>query len=67
MFYRRHSELMSKHYIGLKTFLQDCLSESEFYGDLVYKFKKIVGKTDFFRNNLKTLPIATKKKRQDTT
>ena len=24
------------------------LSEPEFYGDLVYKFKKIMGRTDFF-------------------
>ena len=24
------------------------LSEPEFYGDLVYKFKKIVGRADFF-------------------
>ena len=24
-----------------------CLSEPEFYGDLVYKFKKIVGRADF--------------------
>ena len=26
---------------------QGFLSESEFYGDLVYKFRKIVGKTEF--------------------
>ena len=27
--------------------MQQGLSEPEFYGDLVYKFKKIVGKTEF--------------------
>ena len=26
------------------------VSEPEFYGDLVYKFKKIMGRTDFFRS-----------------
>ena len=33
-------------YVCLKTLLQG-LSELEFYGDLVYKFRKIVGKADF--------------------
>ena len=43
-FYRRHYELVS---VGLKTLLHQGLSEPEFYGDLVYKFKKIVGRVDF--------------------
>ena len=30
-----------------KTLLHQGLSEPEFYGDLVYKFKKIVGRADF--------------------
>ena len=33
--------------VGLKTLLVEGLSEPEFYGDLVYKFRKIIGKTDF--------------------
>ena len=33
--------------VGLKTLLQEGLSESEVYGDLVYIFRKSVGKTDF--------------------
>ena len=37
---------MSKCNYGLKTSLQEGLSEPKFYGDLVYKFKEIVGKTD---------------------
>ena len=46
-FYRRHYELISKFNVGLKSFLHQGLSEPEFYGDLVYKFKKIRGMTDF--------------------
>ena len=44
IFYHRHSELIVKYNIGLKTLLQQGLSEPIFYGDLVYKFKRIVGK-----------------------
>ena len=43
-FYHRHSELIVKYNIGLKTLLQQGISEPVFYGDLVYKFKRIVGK-----------------------
>ena len=46
-FYRRHYKLVSKFSVGLKTLLHQGLSEPEFYGDLVYKFKKIVGRADF--------------------
>ena len=38
---------MSKYHVGLKIFLLQGLSESDFYGDLVYKFRKIIGKYDF--------------------
>ena len=38
---------MSKYNVGLKTLLLQGLSEPEFYGDLVYKFRKIIGKNDF--------------------
>ena len=38
---------MSKYNVGLKTLLLQGLSEPEFYGDLVYKFRKIIGKSDF--------------------
>ena len=43
-FYRRHYELISKYNVGLKTLLCEGLSEREFYGDLVYKFKKLIRK-----------------------
>ena len=46
-FYHRHSELIVKYNIGLKTLLQQGISESIFYGDLVYKFKRIVRKPNF--------------------
>ena len=42
-----HSLIMSKYNVGLKTLLLQGLSEPEFYGDLVYKFRKIIGKNDF--------------------
>ena len=54
---------MSKYNLGLKTLLQECLSELEFYSDVVYKFKKTVGKTDF-RYNLIRLSFASKDRLQ---
>ena len=39
--------LISKYNVGLKTLLSEGLSEPEFYGDLVYKFKKLIGINDF--------------------
>ena len=46
-FYNRHSELIVKYNIGLKNLLQQSISEPIFYVDLVYKFKRIVGKPNF--------------------
>ena len=46
-FYHRHSELIIKYNIGLKTILQQGISEPIFYGYLVYKFKRIVVKPNF--------------------
>ena len=57
-FYHRHSELIVKYNIGLKTLLQQGISEPIFYGELVYKFKRIVGKPNFsdqFKKDSKTL------------
>ena len=42
-FNRRHCELISKLNVGLKTLLRGGLSEPEFYGELVYKLKKLIG------------------------
>ena len=46
-FYRRHSALLEKYSVSLKTLLQQGISEPEFYGDSVYRFRKIVGKSNF--------------------
>ena len=51
-FYRRHYKLISKFNVGLKTLLREGLSEPEFYGDLVYKFKKLI--VQKYRNTLQT-------------
>ena len=46
-FYRRHFDIVSEYNVGLKTLLLQLLSEPEFYGDLVYNSRKIIGKNDF--------------------
>ena len=46
-FYQRHSELIVKLNIGLKILLKQGILEPIFYGDLVYKFKRIVRKPNF--------------------
>ena len=46
-FYRRYYDLISKFQILLKSLLRQGLSESEFYGDFVYKLKKIVDSNKF--------------------
>ena len=56
-FYRRHYELISKFNVGLKTLLREGLSEPEFYGDLVYKFKKLIVRNDFLFNSEKSLRV----------
>ena len=52
----RDSELIVKYNIELKTHLQQGISEPIYYGDLVYKFIRIVGKPNFsdhFKNIIK--------------
>ena len=46
-FYRRHSAWVEKYNVSLKTLLQQGISEPEFYGNLVYRFRKIVEKSKF--------------------
>ena len=46
--YRQYYDLISKFQIGLKSLLRKGLSEPEFYSDLVYNLKKIVGSNNFF-------------------
>ena len=45
--YRRHFDIVSKYNVGLKTILLQGLPEPESYGELVYIFRKIIGKNDF--------------------
>ena len=54
-FYRRHYELIFKYNVELKSLLHQGLSEPEFDGDLVYKFKEDKGMTDFFLISLEKL------------
>ena len=46
-FYRRHSELVEKYNVSLRKILQQGISESEFYSDLVYRIRKNVGISNF--------------------
>ena len=46
-FYRRHFELIEKNHVSLKKLMQQGICNPEFYGDLVYKFKKIIGNPNF--------------------
>ena len=52
-FYRWYYDLISKFQVGLKSLLRQGLSEPDFYGDLMYKLKKIVGSYIFQRSSLK--------------
>ena len=61
-FYRRHFVIVSKYNVGLKTLLLEGLSEPEFYGDFVYKFRKIIGKNDF-PHHFKKIIVRYKKDR----
>ena len=57
-FCRRYYDLISKFQVGLKSLLSQGLLEPDFYGDLVYKLKKIVvGSNNFPRSLLKSFPI----------
>ena len=59
-FYRRHFDIVSKYNVGLKTHLLQGPSGHEFYWDLVYKFRKIIGKNDF-SYQFKTIIVRYKK------
>ena len=59
-FYQRHFDIVSKYNVGLKTLLLQGLSEAEFYGNLVYKFRKIIGK-NVFPYHFKKITVLYKK------
>ena len=54
-FYRRYYDSISKFQVGLKSLLRHGLSKPEFYGDLVYKLKKIVGSNNFSAQFIKII------------
>ena len=47
--------MISKFQVGLKSLLRQGLSEPEFYGDLVYKLKPIVGSNNFSAQFIKII------------
>ena len=54
-FYRRYYDWISKFQVGLKSLLRKGLSEPDFYGDLVYKLKKIGGSNNFSAQFIKII------------
>ena len=54
-FYRQYYDLISKFQVGLRSLLYQGLSEPEFYGDLVYKLKNIVGSNNFSAQFIKII------------
>ena len=60
-FYRQYYDFISKFQVGLKSLLRQGLSEPEFYGDLVYKFKKIIGFNNLSAHFIKIISDYKKK------
>ena len=54
--FRKHNELIDKYYVSLKKLLQQ---EPEFYGDFVYEFKRILGKSDFSNQSKKIIKFTS--------
>ena len=54
-FYRRYYDLIFKFQVGLRCLLRQGLSEPDFYGDLVYKLKKIVCSNNFSAQFIKII------------
>ena len=58
--YRQYYVLISKFQVGLKSLLRQGLSKPEFYGDLVYKLKQIVGSNNFSAQFIKIISLYKK-------
>ena len=52
-FYRRYNDFLSKLQSGLKSLLRRGLFEPEFYGELVYKLRRLMALIIFQRSSLK--------------
>ena len=55
IFYRRYYDLISKFQVGLRSLFRRGLWGLGFYGDLVYKLKKIVGSNNFSAQFIKII------------
>ena len=55
IFFRRYYDLIFKFKVGLKSLLRQELSQPDFYGDLMYKLKKIVGSNNFSAHFIKII------------
>ena len=61
-FYRRHFDIVSKYNVALKTLFLQGLSEPEFSGDLMYKFRKIIGNLqNYFPYHYKKISVCYRK------
>ena len=49
--------ILEKYNVGLKKLLQQGISDPVFYGDIVYRFRKNVGKSIFFETIQKVLSV----------
>lgn len=54
-FYRRYPDLIQKYRCSLKSLLQQGISQPVFYGDLIYKLRKIKGNVNFSQLFVKTI------------
>ena len=54
-FYRRHHALVSKFKVGMHQLLLQGVSQLEFFGDIIYKLRKIKGKPNFSERFQKTI------------
>ena len=49
-----NNQVLNQFNVGLKTLLREGLPEPGFYGDLVYKFKKLILSNEFLFNSEKS-------------
>ena len=60
-FYNRNLPIISKYKCSLKTLLRQGISHPEFYGDVMYKLRKILGHTYFQKLFIKRIKKFVKK------
>ena len=62
IYYRRYTGFMNTYKISLKTLQLQGISETEFYGDLFYEFRKIVWKSFSYLEEFSTIIVRFKRK-----